>query len=48
MRGAFEKEWKENGMEGGEGHGEVGAPGIHQCKADLDVESWWLGRGPLH
>lgn len=26
----------------------VGAPGIHQFRADLDVESCWLGRGPLH
>lgn len=39
-------------MEEGEGHEEVGVgvgvPGIHQSKADLDVESCWLGRGPLH
>lgn len=37
-------------VRGGGGHREVGvgAPGIHQFGADLDMESCWLGRGPLH
>lgn len=43
---------RKDGMEGGRGGGHseagVGAPGVHQFRADLDVESCWLGRGPLH
>lgn len=40
-----EKEW-----DGVGGHWEVGvgAPDIYQFRADLDVDSCWLGRGPLH
>lgn len=39
------------GWRGGRGgRREVGAgtPGIRQFRVDLDVESCWLGRGPLH
>lgn len=41
------EEWR-GGRGGGHAEVGVGAPGIHQFRADLDVESCWLGRGPLH
>lgn len=51
-RDSRERACRKNGLDGGGGggHREVGAgaAGIHRFRADLDVESCWLGRGPLH